>query len=163
MKKVALLLMAVIFCSLSAWCQKTLPIFTTTNELFNVHVSSVSDAIPILKKHGFATNQSWSIENSPNSSSAQIIKSVIRDDDYGTIVVEVTYDRNESRSNLYAVSYTITGSYENIFNQYLKKNGYAYLGEERAFPWSKIYKGKHACSVTSITDGALAIMFINLR
>lgn len=160
MKRVMVMLMAVFLCSLSAWCQKAIPIFSTTNELFSATITSVSDVKPILKKHGFATDKSCEITNSQYSSSAKILKSVIYNENYGTIVVEVTYDKHEYASKIYAVSFMIIKDYSKVFKSYLKKNNYKFLGEQPDFPWTQYYKGKYSCGVTNLPDDGLSVMFV---
>ena len=160
MKQLTILLMAVLFCSLSAWSQKTIPVFTTINELFTTKVTSVNDAKQILIKHKLATDESCVITNSEYSVSAKILRSKTNNEDYGTIWVEVTYDYNEYPSNFYAVSFIIEKNYINIFKNYLKKNNYKFLGEKPDFPWTQYYKGKYSCGVTDMPDNGLSVMFV---
>lgn len=94
--------------SISGFSQKPIPIFTAVNQLFNVSISEVSDAIPILKKNGLLTDTSYEITSSPYSSTAKILESVTYNENYGTIVVEVTYDYNKDLTNVYAVSFLIS-------------------------------------------------------
>ncbi len=152
--------MAVVLFSLSAWCQKTIPVFTTTNELFSATVTSVSDAKSILKKHGLATDESCEVTTSQYSASAKILRSVTHNDNFGTVVVEVTYDKREYASKFYAVSFMITKNYSNIFKGYLGKNNYKFLGEQPDFPWTRFYSGKYSCGVTDMPDNGLSIMFV---
>jgi len=152
--------MAVFLCSLSAWCQRTIPIFTVTNELFSATVTSVNEAKSILKKHGLATDDSCEVTRSQYSASAKILKSVISDKNYGTIIIEVTYDYREYASKFYAVSFMIEKDYSIIFKSYLKKNNYKFLGEKPDFPWTQFYKGKYSCGVTNLPDNGLSIMFV---
>ena len=146
--------------SISGFSQKTIPIFTTINQLFDERISEVSDAIPILKRNGLLTDVSYEITSSQYSSTAKILKSVTYNKNFGTIVVEVTYDYNEDTTNVYAVSFLISKNYLNSFNGYLKKNCYKFMGEQSEFPWSRLYFGKHACSITDYKDGGFHVMFV---
>ena len=152
--------MAVFICSLSAWCQNTIPVFSTTNELFSATVKSVKDAKSILQKHGLATDESYEITTSRYSYSAKILRSITYNENFGTIIVEVTYDKREYASKFYAVSFMIAKNYLNIFNGYLKKNNYKFLDEKPDFPWTRLYLGKYTCSVTDMPDDGLSIMFV---
>lgn len=160
MKRVILMLMAVIVCGLSAWCQQTIPIFMATNELFSATVTSVNNAKSILKKHGLATDDSCEVTASPYSASAKILRSVTHNEIFGAIVVEVTYDASKCASKVYAVSFMIGRNYSNIFNSYLKKNNYKFLGEQPDFPWTRFYSGKYSCGITDKPNNGLSIMFV---
>lgn len=160
MKRVILMLMAVIVCSISAWCQKTIPVFSVTSELFSATVTSVNDAESILKKHGLATDNSCDVTRSQYSASAKILKSVTHNENYGYIIVEVTYDKNKYASKFFAVSFQIEKNYSSIFKSYLNKNNYRFLDEQADFPWTRLYSGKYTCAVTDMSDNGLSIMFV---
>ena len=159
MKKLFVLLMTVLVFSFSAWCQKTIPVFTTINELFTTKVTSVNDAKQILIKHKLATDESCVITNSEYSASAKILRSKTYNEDYGTIWVEVTYDYNEYPSNFSGVLFMIEKNYINVFKSYLKKNNYKLLGEKPDFPWTQYYEGKYSCGITNMPDNGLSVMF----
>jgi len=161
MKKVMVMFMAVILCSLSAWCQKTIPVFTVTNELFNVKVTDVRDAESILKKHGLATDESCEVTKSQYSAYAEILRSVTYNENYGSILVEVTYDKREYASKFFSISFMITKNYSKIFKSYLKKNNYKFLGEKPDYPWTQCYSGKYTCAVTNLPDGGLSIIMFS--
>ena len=154
------MLLAVVVVSLSAWCQKTIPIFTTTNELFSAKLTSVNGAMSILKKHGLATDESCEVTTSLYSASAKILKSVTYNESYGAIIVEVTYDKQKYASKIFAVSFQIERDYLSVFNTYLNKNNYRFLGEKPDFPWTRAYSGKYSCAVTDMPNDGLSIMFL---
>lgn len=163
MKKILVMLTAIFF-SLSTWGQQKIPIFSLTNELFRLNVSQADEAVPILKKYGLATDDSWETKRSPYSNTGTVLENVIYayGGQDGTILIEITYDWAKHKNNYYAVSFNIMGyDYYSTFLSYLKKNGYTFIGEGDKFPWARYYKnGKYVCKLTKFTDDSFNATFV---
>lgn len=163
MKRKSFMFIMASLCSLCAFCQKTIPVFTVTNELLTASVCSVWDAESILKRNGLATDESCEVTKSEYYYSAKVLKSVTYNEKYGAIVIEIIYDPQQTASKFFAVSFTITKNYLEIFKSYLKKNDYKFIGERPDFPWTQFYSGKFTCAVTPLPDNGLTIMFLHRK
>ena len=148
-----------IICSLSSWCQTTIPVFTVAHELFQTHVTSVSNIVNVLKKHGLATDKSWMPTG--QNLNMEHLENVTYGGNNKTIVTQVTYDCYINKTIM--VKFVISSGYDyySTFLSYLEKNNYELSDRNSHISVYKNVNKNYTCGITTSSYPVLEVGFIN--